>query len=68
MLLGPRELIESFELMAEMEATCGRLAAQRMGEDDQRAIRAAHEECRAAALAEDLSAYYEANTHFHGAV
>lgn len=67
-LLGPRELIESFELMAEMEATCGRLAAQRMGEDDQRAIRAAHEACRAAALAEDLSAYYEANTHFHGAI
>ncbi len=67
-LLGPRELIESFELMAEMEAICGRLAAQRMGEEDRRAIIAAHEECRAAAQAEDLGTYYEANARFHAAI
>ncbi len=29
-LLGPRQLIESFELMSELEAACGRLAARRM--------------------------------------
>lgn len=68
MLLGPRQLIESFELMAELEAACGRLAAQRMGDEDREAITAACEACRAAAAAGDLNAYYEANARFHGAI
>lgn len=67
-LLGPRELIESFELMAELEAACGRLAAQRMSDEDRQAIAFACEECRAAAAADDLNAYYEANARFHGAI
>lgn len=68
LLLGPRELMESFELMAELEAACARLAAQRMSPADRKAITAAHADCEAAAAAGDDSAYYEANTRFHGAI
>lgn len=67
-LLGPRQLLESFELMAEMEAACARLAAQRMGPDDRKAIAAAHEACRAAVADDDHSGYYAANADFHGAI
>ncbi|MFS8035358.1 GntR family transcriptional regulator [Xanthobacter sp. AM11] len=68
MLLGPRELIESFELMAEIEAACARLAAQRMGPADRAAIADAHEACRAAAAEGDEAAYYPANARFHAAI
>lgn len=68
MLLGPRELIESFELMAEIEAACARLAAQRMGPSDRTAIAAAHATCRAAVAAGDEAAYYPANARFHAAI
>ncbi|MGE4372619.1 MAG: GntR family transcriptional regulator [Xanthobacter sp.] len=68
LLLGPRELMESFELMAELEAACARLAAQRMSDEDKHTLSRAHEECRAAVEAGDDSAYYEANTRFHGAI
>lgn len=67
-LLGPRELIESFELMAEIEASCGRLAVQRMGPSDREAISEAHETCRVAAAAGDEEAYYPANARFHAAI
>lgn len=67
-LLGPRELIESFELMAEIEAACGRLAVQRMGTADRDAILLAHETCRAAVAAGDEAAYYPANARFHAAI
>lgn len=68
MLLGPRELVESFELMAEVEASCARLAAGRMGDVEREAIAAAHAACRAAVAASDDEAYYPANAIFHGAI
>jgi len=67
-LLGPRELIESFELMAEVEAACGRLAARRMGPQDLAALEAAHQACAAAVQAGDPEAYYPANALFHQAI
>ncbi|MDI4664871.1 GntR family transcriptional regulator [Xanthobacter autotrophicus] len=67
-LLGPRELMESFELMAEVEASCARLAAQRMGPSDRAALHEAHGACRAAVGAGDEAAYYAANARFHGAI
>lgn len=67
-LLGPRELLESFELMAEIEAACGRLAVQRMGPSDRAAIRETHEACRAAVAAGDEAAYYPTNARFHAAI
>lgn len=66
--LGPRELVESFELMSEIEAACARLAARRMGEADRTAIRQAHEECRAAVEEGDDATYYPANARFHAAI
>ncbi|OYX13404.1 MAG: GntR family transcriptional regulator [Rhizobiales bacterium 32-66-8] len=67
-LLGPRELIESFELMAEMEAACGRLAARRMGPQDLAALAEAHAACGQAVRAGDADAYYPANALFHQAI
>lgn len=67
-LLGPRELLESFELMAELEAVCARLAAQRLGAADRAALASAHAACGAAVAAGDADAYYPANAAFHGAI
>ncbi|WP_371346029.1 GntR family transcriptional regulator [Ancylobacter sp. IITR112] len=67
-LLGPRELVESFELMAEIEASCARLAAQRLGPTDRAAITEAHIACQAAVAAGDDDAYYPANARFHVAI
>lgn len=61
----PQRLIEMFEVMAELEAMCAKLAARRMSEEDLAAIEAAHEECRGAALASDPDAYFYANERFH---
>ncbi|MBS9476535.1 GntR family transcriptional regulator [Ancylobacter radicis] len=67
-LLGPRELVESFELMAEIEASCARLAAQRLGPLDRVAINQAHIACCEAVAAGDDDAYYPANARFHAAI
>lgn len=68
MRLGPRALIESFELMAEIEAACGRLAARRMTPADREAITAAHAACGAAVAADDAETYYPTNAVFHQAI
>lgn len=67
-LLGPRELLESFELMAEIEAACARLAARRMTGEHRAVLTAAHDACRAAVAAGDRAAYYPANADFHAAI
>lgn len=67
-LLGPRELLESFELMAELEAACARLAAQRMGAADRATLAGALAACGAAVASGDACAYYSANAAFHGAI
>ena len=36
--ISPQRLCEMFEVMAELEAMCGRLAARRMTDDDQKAL------------------------------
>ncbi|MDI4655113.1 GntR family transcriptional regulator [Xanthobacter autotrophicus] len=67
-LLGPRELLESFELMAELEAACARLAAQRMGAADRATLAGALAACGAAVASGDSCAYYSANAAFHAAI
>ncbi|TCT07966.1 GntR family transcriptional regulator [Aquabacter spiritensis] len=67
-LLGPRALIESFELMAEIEAACGRLAARRATPEDRAALAAAHAACAAAVADADAARYYPANAVFHQAI
>lgn len=63
--VGPRRLIEMFDVMAEMEAICARHAARRMTREDEKAIRAAHAACSKAAKARDGDAYYYENERFH---
>src|SRR5262249_54897916 len=57
----PQRLLEMFEVMAELEAMCGRLAARRMSRDDHAALLEAHEACEAASRAEDADDYYHHN-------
>src|SRR3954467_5687229 len=51
--LGPQQLVEMFEVMSELEATCGRLAARRMTPEEQRALLAAHQACQDARDAQE---------------
>jgi DNA-binding GntR family transcriptional regulator len=64
----PQRLLEMFELMAELEAMCARLAARRMSESDEAALMAAHRACEAACLAADPDDYYHKNEGFHQAI
>ncbi|HXD08123.1 MAG TPA: GntR family transcriptional regulator [Burkholderiaceae bacterium] len=64
----PQRLLEMFEVMAELEAMCARLAARRMTDVELGALERAHDECRRAAEARDSDAYFYANEHFHRAI
>ena len=66
--LGPQRLLEMFEVMAELEAMCARLAARRIGDDELASLNVVHEACRGAALANDSDAYFYANEQFHFAI
>jgi len=61
----PQRLLEMFEVMAELEAMCGRLAARRMSAADQAVLMRAHKACELACIAEDPDAYYRENEQFH---
>jgi DNA-binding GntR family transcriptional regulator len=61
-----KRLIEMFELMAEIEAMCARLAARRLRASDRTAIADALDRCRR--VASDPDAYYYENERFHQAI
>lgn len=62
------ELTERFEVMAELEAMCARLAASRATDEQIARIRTAQTACESAASTGDSDAYYHQNTVFHQAV
>jgi DNA-binding GntR family transcriptional regulator len=62
---GAVELIEMFEVMAEFEALCARLATALASDADIADLRAANRGCAAAVEAGDADAYYRANEDFH---
>ena len=64
----PQRLLEMFEVMAELEAMCARLAARRMYGADQEELLAAHRACEVACLAADPDDYYHKNEGFHLAI
>ena len=64
----PQRLIEMFEVMAELEGMCARLAARRMSDAELADIETAHEACRGSAAARDADAYFYANERFHYAL
>ncbi len=63
--VGMPELIQMFEVMAELEASCARLAARRASAVVLDEIGAALAECGAQSATEDANAYYYANEQFH---
>lgn len=66
--LGMLELMQRFEMMAELEAFCARLACRRADSDDLARIDASLHACEAAAEAGDADRYYSENTQFHQAI
>jgi DNA-binding GntR family transcriptional regulator len=63
--IGPHRLCEMFEVMGEHEAMCGRLAARRITETEQRLLIEAHAACEAARKANAPDDYYRQNEQFH---
>jgi DNA-binding GntR family transcriptional regulator len=57
-----------FEAMAELEALCAGLAAERMTAAERRALEAVHEELRALIQVGDPQRFHEVNEAFHGAL
>lgn len=63
--VGILELMEMFEVMAELEGMCGRLAAKRMTGDEKKRLCQAHQDARSCVLKGDHDGYYDANVEFH---
>ena len=63
-----RRLLQMFEVMAELEAFCARLAARRMTPEERRVLEASHRACAEQAERGETDAYYEANRCFHEAL
>jgi len=64
----PEQLESLFVAMAEMEATCARLAAMSMTPIERRRLQARHEKMMALSAAGDVEAYSDANVAFHSAI
>ena len=64
----PARLMEMFDVMAELEAMCGRLAARRLVAEDEAALNATLRTCSEAAASGDPDAYYYENERFHRAI
>jgi len=65
---GPVELIEMFEVMAELEAVCARLAASRISDEALRDLHETNARCNAAVAAQDSDGYYRENERFHAII
>jgi DNA-binding GntR family transcriptional regulator len=63
--ISPERLVEMFEVMSELEAMCGRLAARRMSPEEHARLLAAHEACKDSHDAHDPDAYFYKNEAFH---
>jgi DNA-binding GntR family transcriptional regulator len=59
------ELIEMFEVMAELEAFCGRLASRRMTPELISKLTETVTVCEEAVAGDDIDVYYRANETFH---
>lgn len=66
--IGLPRLIEMFEVMAELEGMCGRLAARRIDAAAAEALRDALDRCQDAAARGDSDDYYYENEHFHHSI
>lgn len=66
--IGPRKLMEMFDVMAELEAMCARLAARRITCESMQKIIDVHETCGRACESSDINSYYYENEVFHAMV
>jgi len=66
--IGPTRLLEMFEVMSELEAMCGRLAARRMTDAERKQLIKALQACEAAREQQDPDAYFYCNETFHSAI
>jgi DNA-binding GntR family transcriptional regulator len=63
--VAPQRLVEMFEVMAELEAMCGRLAARRMSSGEHEHLIESLGACERARKAMDTDRYYYENQKFH---
>ncbi|WP_230534103.1 GntR family transcriptional regulator [Microvirga roseola] len=66
--VSPDRLVEMFEVMAELEGMCARLASRRLSDQDKEALLLAHRKCQEAAHHGDADKYYYENERFHHVV
>ena len=66
--LSEADVLNTFEVMAGLEALSGELAAQRITEAELTEIKALHFEMLAAYTRSDLPAYYRLNAQIHNAI
>jgi len=66
--LSPRDIVDTFELIAGLEGLSGELAAQRIDDAQLTEIRALHYEMLAAHARRDLPTYYRLNAAIHSAI
>ena len=66
--LSPERIDQMFEAMAEMEATCGRLASQRMTRSERARLEAMHRNMYALAESGDFTTYEAINSDFHSLI
>jgi DNA-binding GntR family transcriptional regulator len=59
------ELLEMFQVMAEMEGLSARLAARRIEKEEIEALRASHEACQRHSKAGDKDAFFHENNELH---
>ena len=65
--LSGTDLLEMFEVMAELEAMCARLASSRVTKAQEARLKSSLQECEAA-VDQGIDAYYTANETFHAAL
>jgi DNA-binding GntR family transcriptional regulator len=66
--LTTTELIEMFQVMAELEGLCARLCARRMTDSELAQMRSQNEVCDERALAGDHDGFFAANNVFHDTI
>jgi len=62
------ELLEMFQVMAELEGLCARLAARRLDADERKNLQDIHARLVEVGQSGDINAFYEVNLEFHEAI